>query len=773
MIAPPDPRWPGQPDPRWPAGHDPRWPTQPQHGGWWGWHRPVRDNQLGYRMPTGGQPAAGSLPLLIALGLFLLSPLILFSWAAAQAVLRWLGWRWWKAALLSLAALVLVIVLEGGPGPALAHHFSGYLWILRQFGHPVIHLPFPGALLVPQLPLSVPLGALAAALNVAGRRQPFHPAEVRRQQREQKRHMARAISKAAAVNDDHDGQPALGAALDGDLGLAARDGLVYLPGWISQRSRLLLGTSGMGKSTDIEREAFLSARAGRKFVLIDGKGTDPGFAERALAAYLAGNPHARVGLWPELPMDGWRGTPAAVHNRLMAMLGWSEPYYKDIASLLLRLALTAPTQDGPVRTSSQLLALLDPEVLARLWEHDPERARQVQSLRGREQARAVVGAVSRFANFFHAVGQGFDAAELGWSFEDVDFAYLRAPYLAGREDADAACRLLLEDFAHYATLRKPRRGEDVTLVFDEFSAIGGGREVAIQLVERVRDAGCNVVLSAQSADGLGDEAQQRRLVGACAGGMLLHAMPNPDGMLRAAGVVEVVEQTWRLDQHGPTGKSSARLGEQPKIAPGQVQQAREGEGWLISRGRYQHLIVTRTRITPATRDRARAMIALARSWRPDQSLPGARSWPEVRERAGMAALEVERHLAIEPPPAAHRTPTRLPDPPPAQIGESDGGEDQDQADEPRAPQGPVDGAGWRLRLAVATAAREGDHQAVTALIHHAASLGLNEATLLAVARTYWPAGLLPLRACRAGLRWLRHHTLRPRRGQTNRAVVQR
>ena len=44
-------------------------------------------------------------------------------------------------------------------------------------------------------------------------------------------------------------------------------------------------------------------------------------------------------------------------------------------------------------------------------------------------------------------------------------------------------RLLLEDFAHYAT-RKPRRGEDATLVFDEFSAIAGGREAAIQLVER-------------------------------------------------------------------------------------------------------------------------------------------------------------------------------------------------------------------------------------------------------------------------------------------------
>jgi hypothetical protein len=730
----------------------------------------VRDNQLGWRMPSGGQPATNNLPLLIAIGFFILSPLVLLSWLAAQALLRWLGWRWWKAALLSLAGLMLAIVLEGGPGPALAHHFAGWLWLLKQFGHPVIHLPFPGAIIWPQLPLSFPLGALAAALNVAGRRQPFHPAEVRRQQREQRRQMARAITRAANVHDDHDHQPALGAALDGDLGLAARDGLVYPPRWIAERSRLLLGTSGMGKTTDIEREAFLAARAGRKFCVIDGKGTDPGFAERALAGYLTGNPHARVGLWPELPMDGWRGTPAAVHNRLMAMLGWSEPYYHDIASLLLRLALTAPTTEGPVRSSTQLLRLLDPEVLASLWQHDPQRAHQVQSLRGREQARAVVGAVSRFANFFHAVGVGFDAAELGWSFEDVDFAYLRAPYLAGREDADAACRLLLEDFAHYATLRKPRKGEDVTLVFDEFSAITGGRETAIQLVERVRDAGCAVLLSAQSADGLGDEAQQRRLVGACAGGLLIHAMPDPEGVLRAAGVVQVVEQTWRLDQHGPTGNSSARLGEQPKISPGQVQQAREGEGWLIARGRYQHLIVTRTSIPPAICARAQAMIALARSWRPEQPLPGARTWEEVQERAGLAALEVERHLAIEPPSAGD-LPVVVPLDVPPLPGQHRDGEDQDQPDD--TPEGPVDGAGWRLRLAVTTAARDGDREGVAALIQHGAAIGLDSGMLLAVAQAHWPAGPLPLRACRAGWRWLRHRTSRPRRAGGHRAVVQR
>jgi hypothetical protein len=683
-----------------------------------------------------------------AIALFLLSPVILFAWAAGQLLLRATGIRWWKLALASAASIAAVIAVQGGIGPALAHHFSGYLDWFRQYGASEIDFPTPGAFLWPQLPLAIPTGLLAAALNLAGRRQAIDPAEVRRTQRETQRRMDTAVRRAAVVRDDHFGPVALGVQVDGDLGWADKRGLVVVPRSMQGRSRLIVGTSGMGKTVDAEREAFIAARQGRKFFLVDGKGTDPGFVERALAGYLWGNPHARVALWPELPMDGWRGTPAAIHNRLVAMLGWSEPYYKDVASLLLRLALNAPGEDGPVRSSSQLMSRMDPEWLVRLYEHDPDRRREAASLVGRDQARAVKGAIGRFANFFAAVQGGFYAGPSGWSFEQVDFAYFRAPYLAGREDADACMRLLLEDFAHYATLRKPRRGEDAVLVFDEFSAIAGGREAAIQLVERVRDAGCAVYLSAQSADGLGDEAQQRRLVGACSGGLLLHAMPNPEGLLAAAGVVKVIEQTWRLDSQGPTGNSSARIGERPRIEAGQVQQAREGEAWLVARGRYEHLMVARTRISDAYRARAHAIVALARSWRPTEAMPGARTWVEA-QAAGLEILSGLRgHLAIQPPL------------------------DNDEDGSP--PEGPVPLAPWRplggerLRLAVAAAARDGDQAATAAIVHEGERRGLDAGELLAVAERHWPKPRLPVRAFRAGRRWtaarLRH---RPRR----RAVV--
>jgi hypothetical protein len=162
------------------------------------------------------------------------------------------------------------------------------------------------------------------------------------------------------------------------------------------------------------------------------------------------------------------------------------------------------------------------------------------------------------------------------------------------------------------------------------------------------------------------------------------------------------------------------------------------------------------------------MIALARSWRPEQPLPGARTWDEVQQRAGVAALEVERHLAIEPPPAGD-LPAVVPlDVPPLRGGHSDDSQDHDHTDT-----GPVDGAGWRLRLAVATAAREADQPKVAALIRHGASIGLDEAMLVAVAEAHWPAGRLPVRVCRASWRWLRPCVPRLKRAGGRRAVVTR
>jgi hypothetical protein len=219
--------------------------------------------------------------------------------------------------------------------------------------------------------------------------------------------------------------------------------------------------------------------------------------------------------------------------------------------------------------------------------------------------------------------------------------------------------------------------------------------------------------------------------GACSGGLLIHAMPDPDTLLRAAGVVKVVEQTWRLDQAGPTGNSSARIGERPRIEVTAVQQAREGEAWYIARGRFEHLMVARTQISDGYRARAHALVALARSWRPTEVLPGARTWLEA-QAAGQEALSgLQGQLAIEPPPDADGLEPPL---------------------LPPQPTGPAP-AGHRLRLAVAAAARDGDQAATAALVREGPRHGVEMAELVAVAEAHWPKPRLHRRAWRASRRW--------------------
>jgi hypothetical protein len=136
------------------------------------------------------------------------------------------------------------------------------------------------------------------------------------------------------------------------------------------------------------------------------------------------------------------------------------------------------------------------------------------------------------------------------------------------------------------------------------------------------------------------------------------------------------------------------------------------------------------------------MVAQARSGRPAEVVPGARTWVEA-QAAGQEALSgLSGHLAIEPPPDQDGDGLRPPTPPPE-------------------PPGPAP-AGHRLRLAVAAAARDGDHDATAALVRQAPAHGVDVAELVAVAEAHWPKPRLHRRAWRAGRRWATARRHRPR-----------
>ena len=156
-------------------------------------------------------------------------------------------------------------------------------------------------------------------------------------------------------------------------------------------------------------------------------------------------------------------------------------------------------------------------------------------------------------------------------------------------------RVVLEDYGHYATGRKPREGEDALLVLDEFSRPRlRAWTSAINLAERVRDVGVQVVVAAQSVEGLGDHRQAPRLLASCAGGIVVHQCPDPERLLALAGMVRTLEHNWELDYYGPRGFAKARMGERPRIDPEAVRQAQPGEAWVIQAGQSIHLRVLPT-----------------------------------------------------------------------------------------------------------------------------------------------------------------------------------
>ena len=263
------------------------------------------------------------------------------------------------------------------------------------------------------------------------------------------------------------------------------------PAQLRGKAMAVVGAPGAGKTITLLRLAYLAGLLGRKVCFVDCKGTDPTLVPALIAAYRLGNPAARIGCWPDTAMDMWRGSPVQVASRLLAVEQFTEPFYQRVASAGLRLALTAPDMP-PVEGSDELLRRLDVDELAALWEGRPLQLKDIEAI-----GDHLPGARLRYADFFAALAGAFDRG--AWSYEDVDLAVLTVPTLLSKSEADAAMRVVLEDYGHYATGRKPREGEDALLILDEFSALASGVDCAINLAERVRDVGVQVVVAAQSS----------------------------------------------------------------------------------------------------------------------------------------------------------------------------------------------------------------------------------------------------------------------------------
>jgi len=552
---------------------------------------------------AGEFPTLPSGYLVAAIVLLLAAPVSLLAWAAGAGAIR-AGARRWVLALAGAIPMVAALVLLG---PSLARTAAvavGGVVGGSGTGRPsVAFLGAAAAALgrwaVVTAPVGVPAGLVAAAVPP---REPAVPRPEWQEQRARQREELRARKRVAKRADREGGDlrsPALGISLGGSVDAWRIGDLVVPPPRQLGLAWLLLGAPGVGKSTASERLGYLCGGERRHLVVIDAKGGHDGLAEGITAAFLAGWPDARVRLFPNERLDIWRGGPQAVVNRLVEVWDWSaeSAYWREVAMTALRLALGQP--GPPCRSGAELCARLDPGRLVRAWEHEPGTLSLVQKL---AKGDDLPGVHIRVSNLIAALGGALDGDA---SWEDADCWVVTVPAMVASRDADAALRVLLADYAHFTMARKS--GRPSHLLVDEFSAIGGGRRSAIDLLERGRGARSGVTLSGQSAVALGTEEERGRLLAAAAA-VLLFRSPQPAEIAALAGSERVAEGAWQADGDDLTGRATITTRARARIDQDLARQLPTGEAELIVAGHRERLRIIRTAIPPATATHARALV---------------------------------------------------------------------------------------------------------------------------------------------------------------------
>jgi hypothetical protein len=359
--------------------------------------------------------------------------------------------------------------------------------------------------------------------------------------------------------------------LSGDGALPCVGDLAVLPLNRLCHQVLVMGATGAGKSESALRIAWTLAKATDVAVFyLDAKG-DRLTAERFCGLMADAGRTPRV--FPNEPLDGWRGDGRALANRLLEVVDYARSgpaaWYRDVAKTTLALVCIHP--EGPPRCSEQLLARMDRDGLAAA--HGPASAASALSAEQVRQVRL------RYEAFFAHAGPALDGR---WGWEDTDAGYLLLDSLALHEEATTLGRFLLEDFAHYFSARKPRASR-VVLVVDEFSALADSGRMA-SVIEQARAFNTGLVLAPQVAEGMGEPAAARRILGSVQT-VICHRVSTPGPVVELAGTRRRIEVSTHYDDAGATGEGSARVQHQFTVDPNRVRRLAAGEAFVIANGR--------------------------------------------------------------------------------------------------------------------------------------------------------------------------------------------
>lgn len=375
----------------------------------------------------------------------------------------------------------------------------------------------------------------------------------------------------------------LGTRIAGEGALPTVRGFVVLSKERLCRHVLVCGATGSGKTETVLRLAWAVAKGTRAPVFyLDGKG-DRETAERFVGLMADAGRETRV--FPNEPLDGWRGEPYELLGRLMEIVDYAKEgpaaWYRDLARVVLRLACEHP--QGPPRCSRELLARLDLETLQLQHAHDETPALKALS------SQQVKQVALRYEAFFGQTRGALDG-ESGWAWEETQAAYLLLDSLTLHEETACLARFLLEDFSHYFTIRKPR-GEWALLVVNEFSALADAASMA-RCVEQARGFQTALVLAPQVVAGMGGRTEVERILGSVET-VVCHRVNTPEEIIALAGTRPAPQFSTRFTRQGATGEGSIQQRDRCRVDPNKVRDLPAGEAFVISRGRAMRTRILR------------------------------------------------------------------------------------------------------------------------------------------------------------------------------------
>ncbi len=478
------------------------------------------------------------------------------------------GWRRWPAVVVG-GALTGLVIMAGG-WDAYRHTVVSF-WAHLRFHH-----PFRPVELLAVLPMGVAGGVLAApVLPTLLHHRNEHEATRHYRQLSQERRTRTQARRTVGRADwpTPDGRAVLGLPLGGTISnwqVSSRGrSLIAAPLDAWRRQALIVGETGSGKTVTALTLAGEALRGGWDVYWIDGK-ADPATAGQFLALARAAGIEPRDG--GRQPLDGWRGDPEAIINRLLATQAFTEPYYEGIARTVLRHAVGA----HPPRSFSELVARLDKRALQRAARDDPEALEAIRALPDKD----IAGVRARYDGIAWAVGTTLDGS---WSYEDARAAYVPVGRPENRHQAAEVGAFLLEDILHWALARKVP-GRQALIVVDEFSKLSDRPGAAVDLVERARSFNVAVVLIAQAWASLGPDDTIRNRLAGTVGTVVAHQLKQPDEVAAVAGtewILERTEQTHTLDH---TGLGSQRAGNRYVVHPDDIRRLHQGEAFIIHSG---------------------------------------------------------------------------------------------------------------------------------------------------------------------------------------------